>query len=100
MKSPLSRVLFLSLALAGTPVLAPTMAQAAPANTAMKHGLVDINSASQTDLEQLPGIGPVMAKKIIDGRPYRSKDELVRRKIVPVSAYGPIKHHVIAHHTA
>jgi competence protein ComEA len=47
----------------------------------------------------LHGIGPVMAKKIIQGRPYRSKDELVRRKIIPVSAYSPIKDHVIAHHT-
>jgi DNA uptake protein ComE-like DNA-binding protein len=96
MKSLLSRALIFSLALAG----APAIAHAAPAKTAIQHGLVDINSASETDIEKLPGIGPVMAKKIIDGRPYKSKDELVRRKIIPVSAYGPIKQHVIAHHTA
>jgi DNA uptake protein ComE-like DNA-binding protein len=41
-----------------------------------------------------------MAQKIIHGRPYRSKDELVRRKIIPVSAYGHIRDQVIAHHTA
>lgn len=72
-------------------------AAAAPAQIAT-HKIVDINSASETDLEQLHGIGPVMAKKIIQGRPYRSKDELVRRKIIPVSAYAPIRDHVIAHH--
>lgn len=69
---------------------------AAPAQTAT-HKVLDLNSASQNDLEQLQGIGPVMAKKIVQGRPYKSKDELVRRKVIPVSAYGPIKDHVIAY---
>jgi len=50
-------------------------------------------------LQQLPGIGPVMAVKIVKGRPYKSKDELVRRKVIPPSAYGPIKDKVIAHRT-
>jgi competence protein ComEA len=93
----LARVLIVSLALAGLAAV-PQQATAAPAQTAT-HKVLDLNSASQSDLEQLHGIGPVMAKKIIQGRPYRSKDELVRRKIIPISAYGPIKDHVIAHHT-
>jgi competence protein ComEA len=39
-------------------------------------GLVDINSASQKDLEELKGVGPATAKKIIDGRPYKSVSDL------------------------
>jgi len=66
--------------------------------TTMKHGLMDINSASQSDLEGLQGIGPVLAKKIVDNRPYKSKDELVRRHIIPQSEYGKIKGQLIAHH--
>ena len=94
----LAHALVLALALGSAPAL-PQTAVAAPMQTAIQHGKLDLNSASQTDLEKLPGIGPVMAKKIVDGRPYKSKDELVRRKIIPVSAYAPIKDHVVAHHT-
>ena len=90
-------VLLVSVALAtASPVLGVA---AAPAQT-VTHKVLDLNSASEMDLEHLQGIGPVMARKIIQGRPYKSKDELVRRGIVPVSAYGPIKDHVVAHHTA
>jgi competence protein ComEA len=90
-----ARALVFSLALGAAAV--PQWAAAAPAQSAT-HKIVDINSASETDLEQLQGIGPVMAKKIVKGRPYRSKDELVRRKIIPASAYAPIKDRVVAHH--
>ncbi len=91
-----ARAFMLSLALGGVAAL-PQQAAAAPAQTAT-HKVLDLNAASETDLEQLQGIGPVMAKKIIQGRPYKSKDELVRRHIIPVSAYGAIKAQVIAHH--
>ena len=54
-------------------------------------GLVSINSASQSELESLPGIGPVSAGKIIDGRPYGSLDELLSKKVVGKATYEKIK---------
>jgi DNA uptake protein ComE-like DNA-binding protein len=61
-----------------------------------KHEPVDINSASADELREIPGIGEAYSKKIVDGRPYKRKDDLVQRKIVPQATYDKIKDHIVA----
>jgi DNA uptake protein ComE-like DNA-binding protein len=61
-----------------------------------KSGAIDINSASTEDLQRLPGIGEAYAKKIIDGRPYKRKDELIQRKVIPATTYNKIKGRIVA----
>jgi DNA uptake protein ComE-like DNA-binding protein len=58
--------------------------------------LLDLNSASKADLEALPGIGEKYAQKIVDGRPYQRKDQLVSKKIIPQGTYDKIKDQLIA----
>lgn len=95
--SSLNRILLLALLVATLFVpsgYAQTKAKkpAAPATNAQ----LDINTASRADLVALPAIGEAYAQKIIDGRPYKRKDELVSRHIVPADTYAKIKDKIIA----
>ncbi len=70
----------------------PTAAEAAPKSA----DLVDINTADKEQLDALKGIGPKRADDIIKGRPYKGKDELYQKKIIPRAVYDGIKDKIIA----
>ncbi|HJS85939.1 MAG TPA: helix-hairpin-helix domain-containing protein [Acetobacteraceae bacterium] len=79
---------------AARPTTAPS--STAANSTSAQGKLVDINSAPETDLDALPGIGKSRADAIIKNRPYKGKDDLVARHIIPQNIYNGIKDKIIA----
>ncbi|CAO3446342.1 hypothetical protein [Azospirillum argentinense] len=74
---------------------APTMGSGSSSTTA-KAKVIDLNTAGKDELQTLPGIGEARSEAIVKNRPYRSKDELVSKKIVPQNVYDDIKGRIAA----
>ncbi len=94
----IAMLVFVPAAIAGPALAAPatqgTMGKTKP--PAPKPELLDINTATKEQLATLPGIGDAYAEKIIAGRPYKAKNELTQKKVIPDSVYKKIHSMIIA----
>lgn len=78
------------------PLLPFALTNSTLAQVAGEADLLDINTATADQLKALPGIGEAYAEKIIKGRPYQRKDELVQKQILPRAKYEGIKYKIVA----
>ena len=90
------RIGLASIFLLALPVLPCAVTDSSPVQAAEKADLLDINTATVEQLKTLTGIGEAYAEKIVKGRPYARKDELVQKKILPRATYEGIKYKIIA----
>lgn len=95
----------LGVAVLGSLALAPRSAAGvqamfsggSSATLATDGGPLDLNTATPEELARLPGMGPAYARRVVEGRPYSAKNQLMTRGVLPASAYEQIKDHVVAH---
>ena len=93
---PLLCVGFLSALLLALPLFPVTVIDSSVVCAAEKGEPLDLNTATAEQLKALPGIGDAYSDKIIKNRPYKRKDELVQKKIIPQKVYDDIKDEIIA----
>jgi competence protein ComEA len=87
-------------ALPATWALSPNgqVAAGPSASAASAMGPMDINTASVDQLRTLPGIGDTYARKIVSGRPYTSKNQLVTKGVLPKNVYAKVQNMIVASH--
>ena len=81
---------------AAAPAAKPATTTGAAPTAAKQADLIDINSATEAQLSTLPGVAKARSEAIVKGRPYKGKDELLSKKIVPENVYNDIKDKIIA----
>jgi competence protein ComEA len=87
-------LLMLPAVVSAAPAFAqPAQAKAAAAAAASK---IDINTATIDQLKAFPGIGDAYSKRIVDGRPYANKAQLLSKGVLPAATYNKIKDQIIA----
>ncbi len=86
----------------GSKVYVPLVGEQVPATTSQVAGVnsrakVNINTASESELDTLSGVGPVTASKIISDRPYQTVEDLLNKKIVSKAVFDKIKDQIVVY---